>query len=374
MTESSHPSRPPLAACDGCLARTWLIARVAGHLDVIRGRAADVLGLDDDELLGVVAGRERPAIERDRAAFDAELARVTARRVGVAVVCRCHPLYPARLRDLPAPPAALHVAGAAERLLAACAADPVAVVGTRGPSPYGIDMAASLSRQLACAGVAVISGMARGIDSVAHAAALGAEGGGTVAVLPAGAERPYPRSKRALYGSLVRAGAVVSELPPQTPVRRWMFTARNRIIAALATATVVVEAGERSGALVTARAARDLGRPLGAVPGRVTTPQAAGPHALLRDGAALIANAGDVLDLLFAAGLRADRGRVPVDVRESPSASQAVLLRELDGASDVITALARAGLGVDRGLSELAALELAGWVRRGPGGTYTVIP
>jgi DNA processing protein len=150
-----------------------------------------------------------------------------------------------------------------------------------------------------------------------------------------------------------------------------MFPARNRIIAAISELTVVIEAQERSGALVTARAARELGRHVGAVPGRVTTPQAAGPLGLIADGAALVRDAHDVLELLYGPGVRAC---TPADGRTPPTLDQGRLLRELQSGCDVGTALGRSGLAIGDGLSQLAALELAGWLRRGAGGRYTVIP
>ena len=215
-----------------------------------------------------------------------------------------------------APPAVLHVAGGLERLLELVAADPVAIVGSRRASPYGLDVARSLGRGLAFSGITIVSGMALGIDSAAHAGALDA-GRPTVAVLPASADRPYPAGKRLLHRRIVATGAAVSELGPGPGVRRWMFPARNRIIAALAAMTVVVEAGERSGALLTAGLARRLDLPVGAVPGRVTTPQAAGPNALLAGGAGVVRGPQDVLDHLFGAGARA-AGRSPA-ARRRPS-------------------------------------------------------
>src|SRR5437763_1581466 len=164
-------------------------------------------------------------------------------------------------------------------------------------------MARALARGLASSGVTLVSGMAFGIDSAAHSGAL-AGGGATVAVLPGSADRPYPTSKRKLHREIVAAGAAVSALPPGAEIRRWMFPARNRVIAALSAITVVVEAGGRSGSLVTARCARELGRSVGAVPGRVTTPRAAGPNALLADGARVVRDTQDVLDALFGAGVR----------------------------------------------------------------------
>ena len=210
--------------------------------------------------------------------------------------------------------------------------------------------------------------MALGIDSAAHAGALEA-GRPTVAVLPTSADRPYPPGKRALYRRIVAGGAAVSELGPGTAVWRWMFPARNRIIAALAAMTVVVEAGERSVALVTARLARGIGRPVGAVPGRVTTPQAAGPNGLLAAGACLVRGPQDVLDHVFGAGERTAR-----EPRRQPRAELAPLLAAIAEGHETAAALVRAGFEPDRGLAALAELELGGFVRRGAGGRFTVLP
>jgi DNA processing protein len=215
----------------------------------------------------------------------------------------------------------------------------------------------------------VVSGMAVGIDSAAHAGALDA-GMPTVAVLPGPADRPYPASRRALHRRIVAGGAAVSEIPPGTSVWRWMFPARNRIIAALAAMTVVVEAGERSGSLVTARLAYDIWRPVGAVPGRVTTSQAAGSNALLASGrASVVRGAQDVLDRLFGLGERI----APEPPRPAPPPELAPLLTAIaEGHETAAAALARAGLDPDKGLAALAALELAGFVTRAAGGRFRV--
>src|SRR5581483_678724 len=183
----------------------------------------------------------------------------------------------------------------------------VTIVGTRRPSGYGRELATSLAREVAAAGVGVVSGMALGIDSRAHAGALEA-GGFTVAVLGNGVDIAYPASSRQLYAQIAERGLVISELPPGTAARRWSFPARNRIMAALSAMTVVVEAREPSGSLITAEFAQELGRQLGAVPGRVGTSSAAGTNGLLRDGAAVIRGAGDVLDALLPIGAEARRG------------------------------------------------------------------
>ena len=368
--EAGHQTAPEAAsrrACDSCLARTWLIGRLGGHIDVVRGRIEEVLELEDEELIPAVGGGEEGRVREELAALDVDSVRARSDAAGLETICACDPGYPPALRALAAPPAVLHVAGGRERLLELAGRDPVALVGSRRASPYGMEMAAKLGRGLACAGITVVSGMALGIDSAAHAGAVEI-GAPTVAVLPGSAHRPYPAGKRVLHRRILAAGAAVSELGPGTSVRRWMFLARNRIIAALAAMTVVVEAGEQSGSLVTARAAARLGRPVGAVPGRVTTPQAAGPNGLLAAGARVVRGPQDVLDHLFGAGVRLAGG---AERRATPSELQPLLAAIAEG-HDTGAAVARAGFSPAEGLAALAALELEGFVRRGPGGRFAV--
>jgi DNA processing protein len=369
-------------ACDRCLARTWLLEAVSGHLDRVRAEIDALLALDEQDLIAAVGGRRRDQLRNDLAKFDGHAARREAERASLELICRCDAAYPDRLRELPAPPAVLHVAGSLDRFLAGAGTDPVAVVGARAASPYGTGIARSLGRGLAAAGLTVVSGMASGIDAAAQAGALGArradgeltsrddEPPPTVAVLPASADRPYPKANRRLYRELLAAGAAVSELPPGTRIRSWMFPARNRIIAGLAEMTVVVEAGRRSGSLVTARLARELGRPVCAVPGRVTSPQSTGSNALLKDGAALVRGAQDVLDQLFEAGSRV----APVDYRPRLSPELSALLQAIGAGHDTAGALNRRGLLGERGLAALATLELSGYIRREAGGRYGVVP
>jgi DNA processing protein len=347
-------------ACPSCLARAWLIGELAGHLDAAVRRIDEVLALGDLELLAAVAGRRRDELERRLERFDGEEASAGIERAGLEAVCRCDPAYPQRLACLDAPPAVLHVCGGIDRLETLTAGSTVALVGSRRASPYGLNVARSLGRALASAGVPVISGMALGIDTAAHEGAL-AGGAGTVAVLPGCAAQPYPASRRALHKRITASGAAVSELGPGTSVRRWMFPARNRIIAALADVTVVVEAGLGSGALVTARVARWLGRPVGAVPGQVTSPVAAGCHALLVGGAALIRGPEDVVELLFGPAER------PLVMESRPA---------LDDEHRAVLAAVAAGRDkLEPGaLAALAWLELAGYVRRELGGRYSVVP
>ncbi|HEX8105396.1 MAG TPA: DNA-processing protein DprA, partial [Solirubrobacteraceae bacterium] len=295
-----------IEACDACLRRTALVAALGGAIDIqwrTRGATSAVLGLSDGALLDLAPGDRARRVHAD---FDAAAARerIAAARLGAA--CRHAAGYPDRLRELPDPPAVLHVAGDPAALEDP---DSVAIVGARKASGYGLEVARSLGRGLSVAGVTVVSGMALGVDSSAHTGAL--EGAGaTVAVLAGGADVPYPASKRGLYARLVERGCVVSELPPGFTAFRWCFPARNRVIAALSRVTVVVEAAERSGSLITVDFAAELGRPVGAVPGQVTSRLAAGTNGLLQQGAALIRDARDVLDLVATDGgeVRGDGG------------------------------------------------------------------
>ncbi len=191
--------------------------------------------------------------------------------------------YPDLLRRAPSPPLALFVEG-----------DPlllwqpgIAIVGSRAPTAGGRDNAAQFARHFASNGLAVVSGLASGIDAAAHEATLGI-GGATVAVLGSGIDIPYPRSNTRLHGRLAAEGAVVSEYPPGTPARREQFPSRNRIVAGLTLGTLVVEAAYRSGALITARLAAESGREVFAIPGSIHNPMARGCHRLLREGAQLV--------------------------------------------------------------------------------------
>jgi DNA processing protein len=262
----------------------------------------------------------------------------------------------------------LHVAGDPARLAALDDehAPAVAVVGARRAGPEGLEVARGLGRGLAAAGVAVVSGMALGIDSAAHAGALEV-GGPTIAVLAGGADVPYPASKRGLYRALVQTQAVVSEMPPGFQPFRWCFPARNRTIAALASLTIVVEATERSGSLITAEIAQDLGRPVGAVPGPVSAPRAAGSNALLRDGALVIRHAQDALDEVLGIGVATALAGPRADGLAAPL--RALLLRVEDGC-DTVGRLAATPAQAQAVLAGLAELELAGFLQRGPGGRY----
>ncbi|UJB19560.1 MULTISPECIES: DNA-processing protein DprA [Lysobacter] len=203
------------------------------------------------------------------------------------------PDYPALLRRAPNPPLALFVAGEPGLLWHPA----VAVVGSRSPTPGGQDNAADFARALARSGLAVASGLAAGIDAAAHRAALDA-GGLTVAVLGTGPDLAYPRRHGELLQRIAADGAVVSEYPPGTPARPEHFPSRNRILAGLSLGTLVIEAAERSGALITARLASECGREVFAVPGSIHNPLARGCHRLIREGAGLVESASEVVAAL----------------------------------------------------------------------------
>jgi DNA processing protein len=211
---------------------------------------------------------------------------------GLRWVGRDDPSFPSLLRAIHDPPPGLFVRGRAEIDLLERPA--VAVVGARMCSPYGTEIASSIGRLLGAAGVVVVSGLARGVDGAAHRGAL-AVGGPTVAVLGCGIDRDYPLAHTSLAAEIARTGLIVSEYPPGVEAAPWRFPARNRIVAGLATVTVVVEARERSGALITADFALEEGREVLAVPGEITSALSHGTNALLRLGATPVTKASDVL-------------------------------------------------------------------------------
>ena len=309
------------------------------------GRHADLLG--PTALAALRSGAPRREAQ-------AEIRRAGA--LGVRIVGRDERDYPPWLRRVHAPPPVLWVRGA---LHAGEGERVVAVVGARGATGLGLAFARALARDLASAGMTVVSGLARGIDTLAHRGALDAHGR-TVAVLGSGVDRLYPGENAALAGAIEKDGAVVSEFPLGTGPWKQNFPRRNRVIAGWGRAVVVVEAGARSGALSTARAALDEGREVMAVPGHPSQPASEGTNALLRDGAALVRGAPDVLAEL---GLDpAEPERVPADE------VLAALPRGVPASVDEIQA--RCGLPLPALVARLAELELGEAVVRLPGGLF----
>jgi len=359
-----------MSACDGCLRRSALIASLAAHVERARRshrHISELLTRDDECLLAALAGARRGELERAHEAFDPAAARERIAAANLRAVCRHTTAYPPRLAQAADAAAVLHVAGDVARLAAlADDAPAVAVVGARRAGHEGLEVARGLGRGLAAAGVTVVSGMALGIDSAAHAGAL-AVGGPTLCVLASGADVPYPPSKRGLYRAIVQSQAAISEMPPGFRPFRWCFPARNRTIAGLASLTIVVEATERSGSLITAELAQDLGRAVGAVPGLVTAPRAAGSNALLRDGALVIRHAQDALDEVLGIGVAtAISGRRAQELERPLRA----LLQRVENGCDTVSDLAATPAEAQSALAGLAELELLGFLRRAPGGRY----
>jgi DNA processing protein len=353
-----------VSACDTCLRRTWLVARLAGWIELARHegrRLPEVLALTDEDLLAAVAPSEVARIGHQLERLDPGELRGAYAAAGLTAVCRHDDGYPPALLDDRAAPPVMSWSGALP------CGPAVAIVGTRQASSDGLEVARSLGRGLAAAGVTVVSGMALGIDSAAHEGALQA-GGPTVAVLAGGADIAYPRSKRALHGRIPGHGAVLSEAPPGFVPRRWCFPARNRIIAGLASATIVVQAAVRSGSLITAELAMDLGRDVGAVPGSPLDWRSAGANALLRDGATVVRDAVDALDLALGVGHGLGTEAAARTAGLEPALKS--LLRRVGEGRTTIDALALTPAEADAALVGLTELELLGLVRRGPGGTY----
>jgi len=365
------------SACDSCARRAWLIGQLAGRLEVQRGdRGAirEVLALADDRLIDALGGRDRAQIAATYAACEPDRLRAGWEADGCAAICVHDDRFPAGLRDLSDPPAVLFALGPRGRLSALLGgADrrghAVAIVGARRASRDGIAAASALGRGLSAAGVTVVSGMALGIDSAAHDGALEA-GARTVAVLACGPERAYPPRRRPLHQRLVREALVVSELPPGTTPWRWAFPARNRIIAALSEMTVIVEAAERSGSLITAEIAMDLGREVGAVPGPPSAWHSAGTNALLREGARVVRHALDVVDDVVGVFQHAPGAPAAVGVPPGLARDLLELLAAVERGADTVTANAASPGEAGAVLARLTELELLGLVERRAGGRY----
>lgn len=262
------------------------------------------------------------------------------------------PEYPLELTDLAHPPRELYAIGRNSAL----SKPRVAIVGTRNSTAYGERITRTLTRSLVRAGVSVVSGMARGIDAAAHRTAL-EEGGNTVAVLGTGVDVPYPVGHRLLHRTIAEHGIVVSENPPGSRAGLGSFPKRNRIIAALAPVTIVVEAGFRSGALNTAAQALELGRVVAAVPGPIDSDQSRGSNQLLRDGAVLIAAPDDALALL---GVSAPK-EAPVPPL-LPDSEQKVWDAIAEGFVDIDALPAATHLTIAECLAAITSLEIIGLV------------
>jgi len=276
--------------------------------------------------------------------------------------------YPRQLAAIPGPPAALYVLGD----IAVLKAPQLAMVGARAASPLGRAIAREFAGTLTEAGLTITSGLAAGIDAASHHGALAA-GGRTVAVLGSGLDRVYPAENAGLAQRIRAAGALVSEFPPGTPPHRQNFPRRNRVISGLALGTLVVEAAESSGSLITARRAGEQGREVFAVPGSIRSPLSQGCHQLIRDGAHLVGGPADVL-----AGLQFFEGYQRLELRGAADPGGVPLDKEYEMLLDALgfepatidTLVARSGLSGESIASMLLILELEGRIAPFPGGLY----
>jgi DNA processing protein len=336
-----------LRAHFGTLDKAWL----ANEFDLVRA------GLSA-RLAGEVARVRRetsPEIELERTL-----------RAGVQAVCLDDPRYPTLLSKIDDPPPVLFVRGA----VGPVDAPAVAVVGTRNPTRYGRDVAEAIGRALAQAGVLVVSGLARGVDAHTHDATLRA-GGRTLGVLGCGVDRVYPPEHAALADRIAGNGAVISDYPVGAPPEASNFPARNRIISGIASATIVVEADERSGALITATFAAEQGRDVLAVPGNIFNPSSRGPNRLIAAGATPVVDVDALPQLL---NLPGGRHRVASDRPVPEDETERRVLDQLSHEPVPIDEIVRnLGLSADRVSAALILMTVRGWVRQTAGASYALV-
>jgi len=344
----------------------------AGESGGTSERLAFELGVPKAQIAKALALRERAAELAARETAEVET-------LGARILTLEDPGYPSGLLQLSPPPPVLTVRGTIPEGPA------VAIVGSRKADAYGREAAELFARSLAAAGIAVVSGFARGIDAAAHRGAMAAPGGRTVAVLGCGLAVDYPKGHARLAGEIAERGAVVSEFPCNLIPRAWHFPLRNRSIAALAAATLVVQATHRSGSLITARHALDLGRDVWAVPGRIFDESSLGANALIRDGASLAQHPADLLELLLPRLPRRSRTEAQLGLPamsvmaamtepepEAPPGFPGQVLTEIPkgatrGAEEIAI---RLDVPIDRVLAALLELELMGLAKRLPGSMF----
>lgn len=357
-------------ACPECLRRSWLLDLLGPYLEKLAtgapgSRSPELLRLASDDLAELAAPKVARQLSARVEALGESRLEAELRDACCWATCRHDDAYPEALRDAADAPWALIGRGDPALLAGIEPCGAVTIVGARRATSYGREVARELGRELAAAGMVVISGLAFGIDVCVHRGAV--ETGRTVAVLGCGPDRAYPAAHRALWRRICVEGLVLSELPPGASVWRWTFPARNRIMAALGGMTVVVEAATRSGSLITADLAADLGRDLGAVPGPVNSRVSAGPNALLAGGACVVRDAQDVLDAMLGVGAR----RLDRTGPELEPGLLAVLGAVEAGEASCDAVAAAVGIGGAEAAAALAQLELDGYVACSSLGVYS---
>lgn len=346
----------------GCISFKKLASHFADPTQSLSATAAELSaidGIDRKAVDGLLAFTQWDEVEQ-------EVQR--AEEAGVKIIPFGSGIYPARLRSIADPPPCLYVKGEIRQEDDKA----VAVIGTRSASNYGRRVTRDLCRGLASLGFTVISGMARGIDGVAHDEALNA-GGRTIAVLGSGVDRAYPPEHRKLYHRISENGAVISELPLGAPPLAFNFPARNRLISGLSAGVVVVEATEKSGSLITAAIALEQGREVFAVPGEVGSSRSRGGHRLIRQGAKLVEDVDDILEEI--APQLVARDRQPAALRTLPVNAQPEahkifdLLQERSLHIDEV--IEASGFSASRVSQILLELELQGFLKQLPGNRYS---
>ena len=347
----------------GCISFKKLASHFADPTQSLSATAAElsaIEGLDRNVVDGLLAFTQWDEVEREVQC---------ANNAGVRIIPFGSGIYPNRLRTIADPPPCLYVKGEIRQEDDKA----VAVIGTRSASHYGRRVARDLCRGLASLGFTVVSGMARGIDGVAHDAALNA-GGRTIAVLGSGVDRAYPPEHQKLYHRISENGAVISELPLGAPPLAFNFPARNRLISGLSAGVVVVEATEKSGSLITAAIALEQGREVFAVPGEVGSSRSRGAHRLIRQGAKLVENVDDILDEIAPQLVASDRRSaapmrtLPVDTQPETRRIFNLLQERSLHIDEVIEA---SGFSTSRVSQILLELELQGFLKQLPGNRYS---
>jgi DNA processing protein len=363
-------------ACADCLRRSRLLVWLSSRVEYRardRERVIELLALSDEDLLRAVGGRRWEELKARYAGFDPseEIEPVE----GVERVCRHDRAYPRALRDGEAP-RMLRVVGGVARLGELTTTPVVAIVGSRRATDYGMEMAKSLARGLAASGVTVASGLDDGIAVAAHAGALEVERG-SVAVLPGSLDTACPARRRTLYVRVTAVGCAVAEMPCGSRVRRWCYTASAQTLARLAALTIVVEADDDPRELLGAQLAQTLGRPVAAVPGRVTSPVSRGTHALLMTGAQMVRGPEDALELLYGPGTSSVQPNAPALRQMATQDRQAELeprlrtvLEWVGAGRDTPDKLAGGEGDAGELLMALSELELMGLLASGDGGRY----
>jgi DNA processing protein len=372
---NATPGTPGARACPACWRRSWLLSELGGVLDYHaheRTRLLELLALEDDELLDALAGNRAPALRERYWRFEAD---EQAPGTGTAALCRHDPGFPDALAA-PSAPRMLELTSGAERFAELLAAPVVAIVGSRTPSDYGMQMARSLARGLSASGTTVVACLAGGVAAGAHAGALDLARG-SVAVAPDGLGVQPPAHLRALRTRVARVGCVLAELPFTCDGRRWGTAASERTVVELAWVVVVVEARDTAADLGAAQIARARGVSLAAVPGRVTSRLAQGTNGLLMEGASLVRGAEDVLELLWSAEPDGATAARPRQDSRAPAGAWAGLRDDLRAVLEQVgdgrdTPDTLTGVEADHWalLGKLGELELMGLLERGEGGRY----